>query len=196
MADRFCRCLHVHRPPQPHRSRGVHTPTRSAFLGVRPHVQEAQAGRYLEGGCGVTCIANGSPPRSSAPSLERNIYIYFFLIAPSTNRRSFEGGESPDRDPRISRKNNYFGEPNSVYSERTALKFDCRGCARAAHLHFEFLLTANRGGDGCRAGKPCLLLDCRPTTTIMSRLEYKICRSTLIRIENRTLLFSFFPLLD
>ena len=144
MADRFCRCLHVHRPPQPHRSRGVHTPTRSAFLGVRPHVQEAQAGRYLEGGCGVTCIANGSPPRSSAPSLERNIYIYIsFSSHPRriVDRSKGESRESPDRDPRISRKNNYFDEPNSVYSERTALKFDCRGCARAAHLHFEFLLT-------------------------------------------------------
>lgn len=98
-----CMCIVHHR-------RTDHARAHTAFIGVRAHVQEAEAGRYLEGGCGVTCIANGSPPRSSAPSLERiYIYIYSFLIAPSTNRRSFEGESrgSPDRDPQISRKNNY-----------------------------------------------------------------------------------------
>lgn len=74
-----CMCIVHHR-----RTHHARAHTTFPFVGVRSHVQ--QAGRYLEGGCGVTCIANGSPPRSSAPSLER-IYIYIYIRFSSHPRR-------------------------------------------------------------------------------------------------------------
>lgn len=68
MVDRFCpRLLHVHRPPLAHVYRK----------------QPAEGGRYL-GGCGVTCIANGPSPRSSAPSSSERIYTPFLPPPPFT----------------------------------------------------------------------------------------------------------------
>lgn len=118
-APRFSVCVHTYR---------------------KPKLEDTSRG-------GVELPASQMGLRHAAqPRVSKGIYIYIYISFSSHPRRIVdrskgESRESPDRDPRISRKNNYFGEPNSVYSERTALKFDCRGCARAAHLHFEFLLT-------------------------------------------------------
>lgn len=116
-APRFSVCVHTYR---------------------KPKLEDTSRG-------GVELPASQMGLRHAAqPRVSKGIYIYIsFSSHPRriVDRSKGESRESPDRDPRISRKNNYFGEPNSVYSERTALKFDCRGCARAAHLHFEFLLT-------------------------------------------------------
>lgn len=112
MADRFCRCLHVHR-----RTTGALLYACSHVYGrtnlrIRSHVQEAadRSWKIPRGGCGVTCIANGSPPRSSASSLEKDTHVYIrpFSSHPRriVDRRTGEA-ESPDRDPQISRKNNY-----------------------------------------------------------------------------------------